>query len=354
MLERRKFIVGTLAATAGLAVSARSGLAVADGSPTDDLGWRCDVIQTVGQAPRHRAPVVTGVSLDAAARQIAVVGDDHYVSIYNFGERRFTGFLAEHRDWVRTAQFHPARPQLLTAGNDRRVLIWDSVSWSRPAELARHPAAIISLAISGDGTKLATVGFEQTARVYDLESGRLERPFDCACDDNHAVAFSTDGSLLAAGGRSGAIRVWNVLDGELVAECQPHRQRVRAIRFLEDGRLVSCSDDQTLRLISLDQPDVIDSLPREPAKQFDVIALDADTVATGRCDNRIAVWSISRREPLGTLSGHTGTVSCLAASDQILVSGSYDTQLRIWQRQLSTALPARQTLQGQGWNERLK
>ncbi len=354
MLERRKFLVGTMAATAALAVGGRTSHADGNHSLPDDLNWRCDVVQTVGQAPRHRAPVVTGVSLDAAASQIAVVGDDHYVSIYSLAERRFTEFLAEHRDWVRTAQFHPARPQLLTAGNDRRVLVWDSVSWSRPAELARHPSAVISLAVSRDGKRLATVGFEQTARVYELDSGRLERPFECACDDNHAVAFSHDGSLLAAGGRSGAIRVWNVLDGELVAECQPHRQRVRAIRFLEDGRLVSCSDDQTLRLISLDQPDLIESLPREPAKQFDVIALDADTVATGRCDNRIAVWSISRREPLGTLTGHTGTVSCLAASDQYLVSGSYDTQFRIWQRQLSTGMPARQTLQGQGWNERLK
>lgn len=336
MLERRQFL-GTVATATTLTLAGPVlRPALADGG---DLNWRCEVVQTVGQAPRHRAPVVTGVSIDPAGRLIAVVGDDHFVSVYSIDDRRFICFLSEHVDWVRTAQFHPVGDRLFTAGNDRRILEWNSRTWTRPVELARHPAAVINLAISPDGRRLVAVGFEQTARIYDLAGGSFERALECHCDDNHAVACSADSRLAAVGGRSGIVRVWDMDSGALLAESHPHRQRIRAIRFLDDGSLLSCSDDQQLRLTRLDRPDRPEVLPREPARQFDALLLDGETAVTGRSDNRIALWNVARRELMGTLVGHTGTVSCLAANDQYLVSGSYDTQVRIWHRQVHAVAP---------------
>ncbi len=359
MLKRRQFL-GSMAAASVVAASA-----VVHGStpkPFDitsdtaaDLKWRCDTIQTVGQAPRNRAPVVTGISLDGNGNQLAVVGDDHFVSIYNFEDRRFTHFLAEHEDWVRAAQFQPNGSQFTSVGNDRRILVWDSSSWSRPTELARHPAAIINAAYSPDGTKLATVGFEQTARIYDIQSQVLERPLECACDDNHAVAFSADSKRVAIGGRCGTIRVWDVASADMIAEYKAHRQRVRSVRFIADGHVISCSDDQSIRIVHPDRTDLVESMPRESAKQFDILMLDSETFASARSDNRIAIWNLARKEQIGILQGHTGTVTCLAADSNRLVSGSYDTQVRVWHRQVHAGFPQpRQTQANDGWNQKLK
>lgn len=357
MLQRRQFL-GSIAAAATWVAAGPAVHSVGAGPHrrvSEDLNWRCDAIQSVGQPPRNRAPVVTGISLDAVGQQLAVVGDDHFVSIYSFADHRFTHFLGEHRDWVRAAQFQPGSPVLFTAGNDRRILRWDAESWSRPAEIASHPAAIISLAFSPGGERLLTAGFEKTARIYNTATGALELGLECSCEDNHATAFSPDGKRVAVGGRDGVIRVWNSADGTIAAEYPAHRQRIRALRFTATGRIVSCGDDQTIRICDPAQPGTAESLERSRAREFDLLLLDDDTLAVARSDNRIAVWSLGQRQELGFLSGHTGTVTCLAADATRIISGSYDTQIRVWHRQLDTALPAvRSTGRTEGWNQKLK
>ena len=54
-------------------------------------------------------------------------------------------------------------------------------------------------------------------------------------------------------------------------------------------------------------------------------------MATAGSDNIIRLWDLSTRRELGQLTGHAGSVSALAYQDGILVSGGFDTFLRIWQ-----------------------
>ena len=54
-------------------------------------------------------------------------------------------------------------------------------------------------------------------------------------------------------------------------------------------------------------------------------------VATAGSDNLIHLWDLTARRDLGQLPGHTGSVSALAYRDGVLVSGGFDTFVRIWQ-----------------------
>ena len=121
MITRRTF-VGSLAAFC--TVSSISSRLNASSFTTNDrpLNWQCDVIQTLQHSNRQRASIVTGVSIQPNGQQIAVVGDDHYVCIFNKTSNRFTNHLGTHTDWVRTAKFSPDGKTLATAGNDRNLL----------------------------------------------------------------------------------------------------------------------------------------------------------------------------------------------------------------------------------------
>jgi WD40 repeat protein len=78
-------------------------------------------------------------------------------------------------------------------------------------------------------------------------------------------------------------------------------------------------------------------------------------VATGGSDNRIHVWNLSTLQEIGTLNGHTGTVSCLDYSKSRLVSGSYDTHVRLWSTEQNTSVPEqRHTQNRDGWNRSFK
>jgi WD40 repeat protein len=320
----------------------------------NEYDWKNEVVQTVGQPPKFLAPVVTDIALSPTESQLAVVGDDHFVSIYDIASKKFTQVLKGHTDWVRVSEFSPDGSILLTAGNDRRCLLWDTTKWTSPFQLTNHPAAIIDAAFSPASNHVALVGFEKTLRIYDWKTLEVVTELTCSTDDVHCVAYSLDGRQLAAAGRDGIIRVWDVATKTLVSDLKVHRQRIRSLEYLTNGNILSSSEDQFVRITNPNNGKVETELPRLASKLFCVASIDDARIATGGSDNQVTVWDIATKTKLGTLSAHTGTVSCLHRGKNLLISGSYDTQLRIWTHDSNTNTSALGTQSSTGWNSRLK
>ncbi len=351
MIQRRQFL-GSLAA---FCVATGATHCFARNLRPGDLNWDCQIVDTLAHNDARRNPVVTGVSQQSNGDLLAIVGDDHHVCLYNTRLQSYVEHLDQHADWIRSVAFSPDGRKLVTAGNDRSLFLWNVNDWTRPAIVKRHPEAVIHTAFSPNGSQIATVGFDPWLRIFDAASGDKLTELECPCPDNHAVAFSADGSLLAAGGRSGVIRIWNTIDDRMVAEFKAHRQRIRTIEFSVDGKLVSAGDDQVVRLTNPTNLNETIQFPRLPAKLYATALLDGGLMATGGSDNLIHIWQLADASLLGSLKGHTGTVTSLAYSGNRLVSGSYDTQVRIWSTERHTsASPQRHTELQDGWNPRLK
>ena len=361
MIKRRHFLGSVAAFLATPAVSRLSAASAPGAASTGTLNWQNDVIETVPHNSARRSPVVTGVSLQPAGGDLlAIVGDDHYICLYDIKEQRYIEHLNNHTDWIRTAKFSPDGTKLATGGNDRRLLLWSDDRWGRPVIQKRHPSAIIECAFSNDGKKLATVGFESALRIYDPKTGKKIQQLRCVCPDNHAVAFSADDKLIAAGGRCGTIRVWDLETGNTRTQFKAHKKRIRSIEFTAEGNLVSASDDQRIQITDIRNPQAPRSLPRHASKLYSMALLSDGLLATGGSDNQIHIWNLDQLEEVGPLKGHTGTVTCLDHASDKLVSGSYDTHVRLWQTETQPSAPVqRQTkLIGNpdlnGWSPRIK
>jgi len=353
MIPRRQFI-GSLAALAAGGVShVRAGdWSCAENRPLD---WNYDIIEPIPRQGSSRRPVVTGVSLQAGGDLIAIAGDDHCVSIYDTQKRDFSDFLTEHRDWVRAVKFSPSGKLLATAGNDRRLNLWNTDQLGEPKFSHENPKAILDVAFSPDGNQVATVGFETKLRIFDVTSGKQIVAFDCPSSDNHSVAYSLDGKTISVGGRSGGIRGWNLDDGRLVFDQKVHRQRVRSLEFMPDGRLLSVGDDQMIKVTDLLDSARSTQFQRGFSKLFAAAVLDPNLFATGGSNNNVDIWNIKPKPThVGSLTKHTGTVSCLEYGNSKLVSGSFDTFVILWdvKRQENGSLQ-RQT-QKNGLNQILK
>jgi len=61
-----------------------------------------------------------------------------------------------------------------------------------------------------------------------------------------------------------------------------------------------------------------------------VLFLDGQALAAGGSDNQVHIWDLGTRTVTRELVGHTGSVAALARSGAMLVSGSYDTTVCIW------------------------
>lgn len=349
MMRRREFIgtLGGVCFSIGVAAPVWA-------RPEDPLDWQCDVIDTQPHGPQNRSPVVTGVSLQPGGDQLAVVGDDHFISIYDLKQRRFTKDLRAHQDWVQAARFSGDGQTLATAGNDRRLLLWNTNDWNQTPDKILHDEAIFDLAFSHDSKRIATVGFDQSLRIFDVASRQPVEQLDCRTRDIRAVAFSPDDRYLVAGGRSGELLIWNLAQSKTATRIEAHRRRIRSLTINQAGRIISCGDDQLIKVTVLNQPTQQRTLPRHGAKLYALAALPGNVLATGGSDNQIHLWRLSGTESLGTLHGHTGTVSCLDFQNGRLVSGSFDTQVRVWNIKRDFVASLRNAKPSGRWSGKLK
>ena len=302
-----------------------------------ELKWPNKVLQLRSTYPVVDSSVITAVSLQPGGAHIAAAGDGHEVHVWDAATGDVVHRLAGHTDWVRSVAYSPDGNVLATAGNDRKILLWDARSGSKLRVFARHEQAITNITYSHHGRLLAASGFQDTLRVYDTNSGRQVAKFSCPCPDMRALAFSPDDSLLAAAGRNGVIRIYDLNSNSRVRDLQAHRLRVHHLRFSHDGQaIISCGEDRRIQ-VSAVNGDGGFTLPSQGAKVMALAIYAPGRLATAGTDNMIRLWNLETRAEIGHLRGHAGSVAALATDGVHLVSGSYDTTVRVWKMQVEVA-----------------
>lgn len=292
--------------------------------------WPCQAVQMPATNELGTAPVVTSVCLQPGGALLAAGGDDHRIYLWDVMTGQTARCLVGHEDWVHAVRFSADGRILASAGHDGRVMLWDPATAQRICVLDQGCHAVTELAWSQDGTKLATSGFSSQVRLYDVPTRKLVGELQGPCDDMRALSFSPDGQRLAAGGRNGKMRIWNVVHAQSSEEYTAHQARIRALAFSPDGKqLASSGEDGRVHIWTFENQRGYD-LPRRPTKIFTLVFFGPNYLATGGSDNLIRLWDLDSGAEVGQLAGHQGSVVSLDSNGEVLVSGSYDTVVRIW------------------------
>ncbi|MCB0117307.1 MAG: WD40 repeat domain-containing protein, partial [Caldilineaceae bacterium] len=123
-------------------------------------------------------------------------------------------------------------------------------------------------------------------------TGESIRQFCCHNGWIDGIALSPDGSLLATAGQDGTVRLWRVETGEQIATYDDHTDRVWQVAFSPDGRyLASSSWDYTVRIHALN---VGAKLGRSGPSLVDGVQLamsgDGRTFAMLDQEDQVRVW----------------------------------------------------------------
>jgi WD40 repeat protein len=182
---------------------------------------------------------------------------------------------------------------------------------------------------------VAVVGFHSPLTLFRLDSSNPIATLPCPCVDMRAIAFSPDLRYLAGGGRNGRIRVWDLKENRSI-DLKAHSRRIRAITFTADGhQMISAGEDQQIIVWAPDQSRPMKTLQTQSgdssAGKILALALVNDHIlSAATADNMIQLWDLNSGELVQSLTGHTGSIASLVVENDALVSGSFDTTVRVW------------------------
>ncbi len=232
------------------------------------------------------------------------------------------------------AHFAPEGESVLTVGgNDARL--WE-LSTRKPLGNFSPHGTIASADISPDGKLLVTGSWDQSAKIWNIESGQAIRKLEGIHQGYvNSVEFSPDGQWVLTGSDDGTARLWNTATGaasEVVF--RGHESRIRQAKFSHDGqRVLTAANDKTARIWDAQTGDSQLTLSGHAwGVLCGEFSSDGSRVITGSEDSTAIIWDANTGESLLRLAGHTDAITSVALSPDgsRALTGSEDNTAKLW------------------------
>jgi cytochrome c len=220
--------------------------------------------------------------------------------------------------------------RIATSGEDARIAIWRPGELQPSAVLAGHTAPVVALAVSPDGTMLASASWDHTARVWSLAGGASPRVLEGHQQNVNGVAFTPDGRALVTAGYDATLRIWPLAGSTPVVTTLP--APLNTVAIAPDGEIVAAGADGKVYVLS-----AAGALLGEiaaAATPIIAVALSADgkLIAAAGIRGSIAIIDRGARKLERTLVGPGLPVWSVAffPDGRTLLTGGADRMIRRW------------------------
>ncbi|TFG63791.1 MAG: hypothetical protein E4H36_04730 [Spirochaetales bacterium] len=279
-----------------------------------------------------------------------------------------------HTDAVTAVRFSEDEKNVLSAGRDGTIRIWDRRSGNLVRVVREVSGIAEDLAVMPEKSVLAGAFQDGTIGLYD-KNGNVIRRIAAHSGAARAVAFSRNGTSLASGGADGFLKLWETETGRLIRSVPIRQEGITAVTWLPGTefiltasaggglqvtdsrtgteqkkieaartaiRSLAASDNGDRFAMGLEDGTILlwDLGTGRPVQSFSyrdlpVIGLDLSpdgSLAAGSYGNGIAVFNTFDGNLTGTFGGHSDLVETVAFLDEgkSLISGGRDYTARLW------------------------
>ena len=155
--------------------------------------------------------------------------------------------LEGHTLFLTSATFSPDGKKIVTSSADQTARIWDADSGMELQKLEGHSLVVSSAVFSPDGKTIATAGYDQTVRIWDVDSGRELQKFEAEYIVSK-VAFSPDGKKFVMAGGGHFARIWDIGSGKELQQLKKDTLVKSAVFSPNGKRIATVLDDQTVQI----------------------------------------------------------------------------------------------------------
>jgi WD40 repeat protein len=203
-----------------------------------------------------------------------------------------------------------------------------------------HSDWVLSVCFSADNKYVVTGSRDQSARLWELETGKEIRSFMGHSAPVYAVAISTDGKYVLTGSGDNTARLWETATGKEVRQFLGHTGYVQAVAISANGRYaMTNSYDQSARLWEIETGKELRSFPGHVGWDFSnryfsvSFSGDGKYVLTDSADKTARLWEVATGKEVRRFAGHTDFIQSIAcsANGKYVLTGSADKSARLWE-----------------------
>ncbi len=242
--------------------------------------------------------------------------------------------LTGHSSPVLAVAITPNGQQMVSALWDNTLKVWDLESGTEQFTLTGHSHSVRAVTITPNGQQVVSASDDNTLKVWDLHSGAEQFTLTGHSDSVWAVVITPDGQQMVSASRDNTLKVWDLESGAEQFTLTGHSDWVEAVAITPDGKqMVSASWDNTLKVWDLESG----------AEQFTLtghsnvvravaITPDGQQVVSASWDKTIKVWNLHSGAERLTLTGHSDWIMAVAITPdgKQVVSASKDNTLNLW------------------------
>ncbi|XP_055328561.1 transducin beta-like protein 3 [Paramacrobiotus metropolitanus] len=301
----------------------------------------------------HRAPVVS-MCFDPLGQMLATGSGDSTVKIWHSASKCHTHSFRGSQGVVSVLKFHPdhSKQRLFSAADaDYIIRVWNLNPSKQLAELKGHFSAVTDIQIAAGMDQLISAGRDKVLIVWDLRKflqiktlpvfEEIEN-FIILPSQNYPEFGADNGALnILCGGSRGYLSVWDISNSRLIF---PSDRSVPRQTIEESNRIQQiCLSDglDKLFVVLVDQSILVYDFPALTVevqfsgfndKIYDIKFLDNENFAVVATNSqRLKVYELCTTHCVFG-EGHTDMVLCVAVVPEsgLIISGSKDNNIRIW------------------------